>query len=112
MERRGFRCGVLGVAPRGGSVVVLEQVRLGVEVPEEEEAGDGGGEKDEYDPQRAHLCSQIISPEDGAGGDQARTLPPWFGLLRRVARMEEGIRDRRGRKKRKEQVGGWMWNLA
>jgi hypothetical protein len=42
----------------GGSrvvaVVLLELVRLGVDAPYEEEAGDGGGEEDEDHPQRAH----------------------------------------------------------
>jgi hypothetical protein len=44
--------------PGGSRVVVvllLELVRLGVDAPYEEEAGDGGGEEDEDHPQRAHV---------------------------------------------------------
>jgi hypothetical protein len=49
MQRHGVR--LLAVVTHGGAgVVVLEQVRLGLEVPEEEEAGDGSGEEDEYHP--------------------------------------------------------------
>ena len=59
--------GYLGMEGNGGPgrfralVGVLEVVGLGVEAPEEEEAGNGGGEEDEYDPQRAHLSPRVIS---------------------------------------------------
>lgn len=53
--------GYLGMEGNGGPgrfralVAVLETVGFGVEAPEEEESGDGGGEEDEYHPQRAHF---------------------------------------------------------
>jgi hypothetical protein len=50
MEGRGRPGGSRVVA-----VVLLELVRLGVDAPYEEEAGDGGGEEDEDHPQRAHV---------------------------------------------------------
>jgi len=40
--------------------VGVELVGLGVEPPDEEEAGDGGGEEDEDHPQRAHLSGLVF----------------------------------------------------
>ena len=66
--------GMQGQGCPGGSRLVgvdVELVGLGVESPDEEEAGDGGGEEDEDHPQRAHLllsspgsCSSF-SPDQG-----------------------------------------------
>nr|ACN36434.1 unknown [Zea mays] len=52
--------GMKGQGCPGGSRVVgvgVELVGLSVEAPDEEEAGNGGGEEDEDHPQRAHLFS-------------------------------------------------------
>jgi hypothetical protein len=58
----------LGMEGHGGPwgsrvMVVLELVRLRVDAPDEEEAGDGGGEEDEDHPQRAHLRPDARSNE-------------------------------------------------
>jgi hypothetical protein len=58
--------------PGGSRVVVAvlleELVRLGVDSPYEEEAGDGGGEEDEDHPQRAHVkLLPCESPKEGKG---------------------------------------------
>jgi hypothetical protein len=53
----------------GGSRLVgvgVELVGLGVEPPDEEEAGDGGGQEDEDHPQRAHVSLLFsFSPDQG-----------------------------------------------
>ena len=43
-----------------GIGIVVEEVGIGVEAPDEEESGDSSGEEDEDHPQRAHSSSNAV----------------------------------------------------